>query len=255
MIKFFRKIRQQLLTENKFTKYLLYAIGEIALVVIGILIALQINNWNAQQKESTLELRYLLALSEEFNQNLIGIKAVDSLVLSQNRAAKELLKHTHPNIQSITEEEFRTQFHIAFKEFYRFYPSTSVLQEMISSGHLAKLKNSLLKKELTNWLLRLDWLKEAENEVRTINTNVMNSFREKGNLRNQIVRTISGLDLEQSNFASNNAQLLKEKSFENDLIYFVGASKGLSSNNYYVIKDDIIEILDIINSELELKQE
>lgn len=46
MIKFFRKIRQRLLTENKFSKYLIYAIGEIILVVIGILIALQVNNWN-----------------------------------------------------------------------------------------------------------------------------------------------------------------------------------------------------------------
>ncbi|WNH13212.1 DUF6090 family protein [Thalassobellus suaedae] len=50
MIKFFRKIRQKMLTENKFSKYLLYAIGEIVLVVIGILIALQINNWNEKQK-------------------------------------------------------------------------------------------------------------------------------------------------------------------------------------------------------------
>ena len=44
MIKFFRKIRQRLLSENKFSKYLLYALGEIVLVVIGILIALRINN-------------------------------------------------------------------------------------------------------------------------------------------------------------------------------------------------------------------
>jgi len=51
MIKFFRKIRQNLLTENKFSKYLLYAIGEIILVVIGILIALAINNWNNENQE------------------------------------------------------------------------------------------------------------------------------------------------------------------------------------------------------------
>lgn len=50
MIKFFRKIRQQLLTENKLSKYLMYALGEVVLVVIGILIALQINNWNERQK-------------------------------------------------------------------------------------------------------------------------------------------------------------------------------------------------------------
>ena len=48
MLKFFRKIRQKLLTDNKFSKYLIYALGEIVLVVIGILIALSINNWNLE---------------------------------------------------------------------------------------------------------------------------------------------------------------------------------------------------------------
>ncbi len=51
MIKFFRKIRQKLVSENKFSKYLIYAIGEIILVVLGILIALQINNWNENNKK------------------------------------------------------------------------------------------------------------------------------------------------------------------------------------------------------------
>ena len=52
MIKFFRKIRQKMLTENKFNKYLIYAFGEIVLVVIGILIALQINTWNENKKSN-----------------------------------------------------------------------------------------------------------------------------------------------------------------------------------------------------------
>ena len=50
MIKFFRHIRQNLIMENKTSKYLKYAIGEIILVVIGILIALQVNNWNENRK-------------------------------------------------------------------------------------------------------------------------------------------------------------------------------------------------------------
>ena len=62
MIKFFRKIRQKLLTENKFSKYLIYAIGEIILVVIGILIALQINNWNEEKQNQNLETHFIVEI-------------------------------------------------------------------------------------------------------------------------------------------------------------------------------------------------
>lgn len=84
MIKFFRKIRQKLLSENKFSKYLLYAIGEIVLVVIGILIALQINNWNEARKKQNLKgvyKRELIAdLEKDINQLSIDIdKTVEDL--------------------------------------------------------------------------------------------------------------------------------------------------------------------------------
>ncbi|MGW9684470.1 DUF6090 family protein [Flagellimonas sp. 2504JD1-5] len=65
MIKFFRRIRQRLLSENKFSKYLLYAIGEIVLVVIGILLALQVNNWNEQRKNRSNEYLYLINIRNE----------------------------------------------------------------------------------------------------------------------------------------------------------------------------------------------
>ena len=67
MIKFFRKIRQNLLTENKTGKYFKYAIGEIALVVIGILIALQINNWNEEKKLESERKELISELLIDFN--------------------------------------------------------------------------------------------------------------------------------------------------------------------------------------------
>jgi len=85
MIKFFRKIRQKLLSENKISKYLIYAIGEIFLVVIGILIALQINNWNENKKERAKEKNVLEDIINNLNRNndliknsLITIKEIDS---------------------------------------------------------------------------------------------------------------------------------------------------------------------------------
>ncbi len=75
MIKFFRHIRKRLLTNNKFSKYLLYAIGEIVLVVIGILIALQINNWNEEQKNRFEEKNLLLELRTEFREKKESLEA------------------------------------------------------------------------------------------------------------------------------------------------------------------------------------
>jgi len=67
MIKFFRKIRYDLMKKNKTGKYLKYAIGEIILVVIGILIALQINNWNETSKNEREQIVFLNNLKNDLN--------------------------------------------------------------------------------------------------------------------------------------------------------------------------------------------
>ncbi|KXI28413.1 DUF6090 family protein [Paraglaciecola hydrolytica] len=80
MIKFFRRIRQRMIKESRFSKYLFYAIGEIVLVVIGILIALQINNWNEQRKVDTEIVKVL----KEIRTNLI----TDNLQIQQTYKLK-----------------------------------------------------------------------------------------------------------------------------------------------------------------------
>ncbi|WP_445381210.1 DUF6090 family protein [Robiginitalea sp. IMCC43444] len=75
MIQIFRKLRQRLLTDNKFSKYLLYAVGEIALVVIGILIALQIDNWNGQRVAEYETQTLLKALKADLIQDTLLITA------------------------------------------------------------------------------------------------------------------------------------------------------------------------------------
>ncbi|MFC3880480.1 DUF6090 family protein [Algoriphagus namhaensis] len=88
MIKFFRKIRQNLLLENKTGKYFKYAIGEIVLVVIGILIALQINNWNENRKDRIIEkeiLTELIATTKSNHESLLkGLKSWESTTKSLN---------------------------------------------------------------------------------------------------------------------------------------------------------------------------
>lgn len=71
MIKLFRNIRQNLLAEGKTTKYFKYAIGEIFLVVIGILIALNINNWNEQKKNEAKIVNTLKEIQNDIQLDLI----------------------------------------------------------------------------------------------------------------------------------------------------------------------------------------
>ena len=79
MLHFFRKIRQDLLANSQFFKYLKYAIGEIILVVLGILIALQINNWNEFRNMSKKELSLLANLRNDINSDILNLKWFDSI--------------------------------------------------------------------------------------------------------------------------------------------------------------------------------
>lgn len=90
MIKFFRKIRRKLLSESKFRKYLLYAIGEIVLVVIGILIALQLNNWNDRVKERTVEVKILREILSNLEHDLIEIRSDINSMDSVNKASQDI---------------------------------------------------------------------------------------------------------------------------------------------------------------------
>lgn len=83
MMKLFRKIRNGLITKNKYTKYLAYAIGEIVLVVIGILIALSINNWNQERIERKIEITYIKSLIEDAETDLANLNV--SIELNNNR--------------------------------------------------------------------------------------------------------------------------------------------------------------------------
>ena len=104
MIKFFRKIRQKMLTENKFSKYFVYAIGEIILVVIGILIALQINNWNEQNKSKKEEMKILneikISLARDLKYMSINLRS-DSSSIRHLKIIKEQLQLEKPTIDSL----------------------------------------------------------------------------------------------------------------------------------------------------------
>jgi hypothetical protein len=92
MIKFFRHIRQRMLKENRFSRYFLYAIGEIVLVVIGILIALQLNNWNSKQQLKQVEIKYLKEIANNLRADSADIQFNIEFNEVRRRSAQMVLK-------------------------------------------------------------------------------------------------------------------------------------------------------------------
>jgi hypothetical protein len=136
MIKFFRKIRKNLPSEGKTGKYFKYANGEIFLLVIGILIALQINNWNEEHNIQGNQEKYLRLLKTEAINNLKQVTNTKGTVKTLNIWQNKIFNLINSNQDTITEGCLSKTFGQVFPNTYKFGYENSVLTEMKTSGHL-----------------------------------------------------------------------------------------------------------------------
>ena len=149
MIKIFRKIRQNLLSEGKTEKYLKYAIGEILLVVIGILIALSINNWNEKRKDKLKE-QFIL---ENFKSNIksdiafmdVSIKSMKNNISDFNYCLGILARKP-----DVDEQEFKNKFS-QILDVINFYMTTTTFDNIISTGKIELIENEVLIDSIVNY--------------------------------------------------------------------------------------------------------
>jgi len=147
MIPFFRKIRKKMADDNRPLKYMRYAIGEIVLVVIGILIALQINNWNEARKQKIEEIKTLKSLQSEFTDNLIKF---DLNYLNQKNRDGITKRLLDPEISEVHFEILDSLiFYLGWN--YKFNPSTGIHNSVINSGKIEIISNDSLKNAISNF--------------------------------------------------------------------------------------------------------
>lgn len=147
MIKFFRKIRQNTIKENKFSKYLLYAIGEIILVVIGILIALQINNANDARKQQKELHQYLAKIKTNIE---LDIQILDSIKTRRTQTKKDCLKAMENIVKNKYDLLTNMKALSAFQDYY-FTPNKSGFDALKNSPYLGKINGTKLDKLLDNY--------------------------------------------------------------------------------------------------------
>jgi len=171
MIKLFRKIRFNLMEKGKTKQYFKYAIGEIVLVVIGILIALQINNWNERKKERKKELAFLKEINLDFKSNKAQLDSIIDFNKTNLHAGVRLLaimKMFDPKNPQRTEANdlFADSIKIYNNLLWQnksFNPKNGTVEAILNSSSFDLIKNDTLRRNLISWKDVLgDYLEEEE---------------------------------------------------------------------------------------------
>ena len=253
-MKIFRKIRQQFLVNGKVSQYMKYAVGEIILVVFGILIALQINNWNQNRINDHTEQIYLRGLKEEFLISKLKLEELISINQKNYMGAKKILELTNSNKDSIDESIFSNLLYQTFSDDIAFNSNNSLLFEMINSGNLKNLTNTDLRKQLTNWISTLEDISRQEEELGNQRVKVLDLFRTDKYSLSTILKAAgvnNHFGLPNTGNEVSNLALLNSKEFENDILLFIITSIATERTHYNPLMKDLDSILNLLNSELD----
>jgi len=249
MIKFFRHIRQNLIMENKTSKYFKYAIGEIVLVVIGIMIALQINNWNEQRIQDKEEQVALKNLRQDFEFNL---KTLDSILIetTDNKEKQfQVLNHTGEKPKPETEDEFNKLLNI-LADINEYYPRNGYLDDLVNSGNLGIIKNQVLRNKLSSWNPVYNYIQSRERELEKARDRITYMVIQKGSWLNadavSYAETVKNNIFPKSGFDIDNRDLLNELEFENNTENIIYQNDKLTQSHKkgLILIAQILELLD-----------
>ncbi|MCB0373306.1 MAG: hypothetical protein KDD31_09880 [Muricauda sp.] len=254
MIKFFRKIRQNLLLEGKTGKYLKYSIGEIVLVVIGILIALQINDWNENRINRSKEQQILLQLKNEYKENLMEI---DNKIMMRNNminASYRILSIKEELIENVPADTVALDL-LTLNTTPTFDPVTGTTNEVLSSGKLYILTNDTLKTMLTNWSGQVNRLTEYEQDLR--NYSINHFFPYITNNHNVKLLFNGFWHSDKFNFKHKDKSTVVQAIIDDDDIddYFLNITEQcvITNDEASIIRRNIESILNLIDAELDKK--
>ena len=186
MSRLFNQFRRRLLPKNRFSKYMLYTIGEIIIVIFGILIALQVDAWNSERESRAEAQVFLKQLKNEF---LANREQLVQKVLMRDKAlqsARELLRFVDGESEYNTPSQVDSLLAVALP-VYTFDPSLGVLNQLTSTDKLTLLRNEKLNDTLSSWNSMIEDFKEDEDMYNSYNHNHFRPFLYKNyNARNII---------------------------------------------------------------------
>jgi len=247
MIKFFNKIRKQLLYENKTGRYLKYAIGEIILVMIGILLALQVNNWNQNRALKKEELKIMKSLHKEFSENLVKFDKAYTFHLYKKKGIETIMS-IEP--KSVSTDSLRTLMRSVRRSF-TFDPFQGIYNSIINSGKIELISNDVLKNKISRFQDLLMDYQEEEDKIKDLSaqnllpfllkqpTRIFNYYYDNDEITSKSLQA-----------KENYIKIIESFEYKNLMLFLRGWMFGIF-NEGPTLREEMVYIISLLESEIE----
>lgn len=252
MIHLFRKIRQQLLKDNRLKKYFIYAFGEIFLVMIGILLALQFNTWNQEKENTKKEDWYLINIVEDIEYQKKILKEMKIYCLESIATGKQIIKEYNINKSFVDVDSLDERLNSLMSSFT--YPNTNMTySELVSSGKLDLIKEKDLSLDIIGYF---SFIAENHNDTKTDIVNVFypeiypiyNQFSQAGLYKENIEENEGYLIEKDKELTKYIRKKLKEPKSKLLLINAIRTQISILLNNIEVIEESFDFSKEVIQS-------
>ena len=246
-MQFFKRIRRRLIVSKRLKEYLLYATGEIVLVVIGILIALAIDTGIQRRALRATEREYLAGLREEFRLSRLKLDELMRVNRSNYAVGCQLANYLHHSRERPSEQELADLLYRTFASDIAFHPNNSLLLEIINSGRMQHLSDARLRVMLTNWIATLTDVAQQESDLYTQREKVVDLLRGPATS----VRTVfdltgvsdGELGLTLADRHVSNLEMMNSAAFENGLLLFLLTTRATDLQHYVPLRVQLEAIL------------
>jgi hypothetical protein len=238
MLKFFRRIRRKLLAEKKISNYLIYSIGEILLVVLGILIALQINSWNEDRLEKKLEIKLLQSLKSDLNgsiNDMSKVLEVDSIMVIKGEQLIQILEDEASTYQDSMDQLF------GWIEIWDPFDPRMMTYENLKSLGYSVISNDTLR---SNIIYLFD---NAFARHKTASSTVVSILPNQVELIFKHLRTGQNVFQKKPN---DFEKIKKDEEYLNYLTWIVAARKSMMNASRFTLKQ-IVSLRNRIDQELD----
>ena len=254
MLGFLRRLRRSLIEEGRLRKYLVYAVGEVFLVMIGILLALQVNNWNQQLSIYQKQKDYLLIIRSEFVNNVVALERAKNDVTGTLEAQREIIALMDAGSE-VEESRLSSLWAQSFSVDVEFQYENGAMTELLSSGGLKDIANDSIRSELASWGGRIQKVRLQEKLLYSYWVKCNDYLEAHADFRTVVdeLEISKGMGIGISPRNNSNNPILQSQELENYLVLYLMVGDGLIGL-YSDLQNDFQILVGMIEEELDMSE-